>query len=272
MIKEFALGLGKRHYFQDSKETPTWQKLNNDTYMSLYDYDDYVGEYFAKNNKLAGFDGLIYMPDEFILDVDGNTIDEARKKTIALTILLKDLDVPYKLYFSGRGFHVNIPETSFRWKPDKDLHLKVKDSLTKAGIFEYADSSVTDKTRLIRITNTRNSKSGLYKVAIKEEWLYESVDIEVIVEHAKRPRPDIDIKLESDPVFDVLQRKAKPTKEYQKVSLGQLLEKIFRASRKCKPTRFLLDKQVDSLALETLWGGSSIWLEHLPVTHFDRLA
>ena len=28
MIKEFALGLGKRHYFQDAKETPTWQKFD----------------------------------------------------------------------------------------------------------------------------------------------------------------------------------------------------------------------------------------------------
>tara|TARA_Y100000310_G_C20679581_1_gene815126 strand:+ start:217 stop:1965 length:1749 start_codon:yes stop_codon:yes gene_type:complete len=206
MIKEFAFGLSKRHYFQDAKELSSWQKLNNDTYMSLYDYDEYVAEYFAKNNKLSGFDGMIYIPDEFILDVDGNTIDEARKKTIGLTILLKDLDVPYKLYFSGTGFHVNIPETSFRWKPDKNLHLKVKDSLTKAGIFEYADPSVTDKTRLIRITNTRNSKSGLYKVAIKEEWLFDSVEIEVIVEHARRPRDDFDTVLESHPVFDVLQR------------------------------------------------------------------
>ena len=42
MIKEFALGLGKRHYFQDSKEMGAYSKLNNDTYMSLYDYDDYV--------------------------------------------------------------------------------------------------------------------------------------------------------------------------------------------------------------------------------------
>ena len=206
MIKEFAFGLAKRHYFQDASELSSWQKLHNDTYMSLYDYDEYVAEYFAKHQKLAGFDGLVYIPDEFILDVDGNTIEEARKRTVGLTILLKDLDVPYKLYFSGRGFHVNIPQTSFRWKPDVNLHLKVKDSLTRAGIFEYADPAVTDKTRLIRINNTRNCKSGLYKVAIKEEWLFESVDVEVIKEYAKKPQPDNTIELEGSPVFDVLLR------------------------------------------------------------------
>ena len=53
MIKEFAFGLSKRHYFQDASELSSWQKLANDTYMSLYDYDEYVAEYFAKHKKLA---------------------------------------------------------------------------------------------------------------------------------------------------------------------------------------------------------------------------
>ena len=48
MIKEFAFGLAKRHYFQDASELSSWQKLANDTYTSLYDYDEYVAEYFAK--------------------------------------------------------------------------------------------------------------------------------------------------------------------------------------------------------------------------------
>ena len=70
MIKEFALGLNKRHYFQPADNIDQWQGLNQDTFMSLYDYDDYIKDFFGKHNSLAGFDGLLYMPDEFILDVD----------------------------------------------------------------------------------------------------------------------------------------------------------------------------------------------------------
>ena len=71
MIKEFAFGLSQRHYFQDAGNVDSWMNIDKDTYMSLYDYDDGVKDYFSKNKTLSGFDGLLYMPDEFLLDVDG---------------------------------------------------------------------------------------------------------------------------------------------------------------------------------------------------------
>ena len=81
MIKEFAFGISNRHHFQDADSIGNWQGIDNDTFVSLYDYDDYVKEYFGKHQSLSGFDGLIYMPDEFILDVDGSDIVQARNKT-----------------------------------------------------------------------------------------------------------------------------------------------------------------------------------------------
>ena len=56
MIKEFAFSLSKRHYFQDASEESNWQNIDNDTFMSLYEYDDYVKEFFASRNTLAGYD------------------------------------------------------------------------------------------------------------------------------------------------------------------------------------------------------------------------
>ena len=206
MIKEFAFSLSKRHYFQDASEEGNWQNIDNDTFMSLYEYDDYVKEFFSKKKTLAGYDGLIYMPDEFILDVDGKDFKQAVDLSIGLKILLNDLDVPYKLYFSGTGFHFSIPSDAFRWKPDINLHLKVKDALTAAGIFKYPDPAVTDKIRLIRVPNTKNGKSGLYKVHIDAKWL-ELDDLELkIKEHAKHPQKLDDHKLECNPVFDALNR------------------------------------------------------------------
>jgi len=201
MIKEFALSLSKRHYFQDNSKLSDWQGLNSDTYMSLYDYDDDVKDFYAKHNSLSGFDGKIYIPDEFILDIDGANVESARDKTIGLTLFLNDLNVPYKIYFSGTGFHIGIPPDSFRWKPSANLHTYVKEALTKAGVFEYADPSVTDKTRLIRIVNTRNGKSGLYKVQIEEQMLQ---DVDKILKYAVIPRKLTDNVMECNPVFDAL--------------------------------------------------------------------
>ena len=49
MIKEFAFGLSQRHYFQDANDVNNWMNIDKDTYMSLYDYDDGVKDYYAKN-------------------------------------------------------------------------------------------------------------------------------------------------------------------------------------------------------------------------------
>jgi KaiC/GvpD/RAD55 family RecA-like ATPase len=210
MIKEFAFGLAQRHYFQDAGDVCNWMNIDRDTYMSLYDFDDNITEYFSKNNSLSGFDGLVYIPDEFILDVDGkdnDDLDSARKKAIGLSLLLDDLQIPFRLYFSGnKGFHFGIPGTAFRWKPDKNLHLKVKDALTNAGIFDYADPSVTDKIRLIRVNNTKNTKAGLWKCIIPNSTLHEENVLEYLKKIANKPGDIPDFELECEPVFDVLER------------------------------------------------------------------
>ena len=205
MIKEMAFSISNRGHFVDASQVPTWYGTNKDTFMSLYDYDDYVKSYVKREGKLSGFDGKIYIPSEFLLDVDGKTVDEAKQLTIGLTLLLNDLDLPYNIYFSGTGFHVGIPQEAFIWEGARDLHLKVKDALKNKGIFEYADISVTDKSRIIRLLNTRNSKSNLYKVYLTHQELH--LHEEEIIALAKRPR-EIEVpRHECNPVFDVTKRK-----------------------------------------------------------------
>ena len=80
MIKEFAFGLSNRHHFQSVSKMADWEGLDKDTFISLYDYDEYIQEYCKKKGSLSGFDGLIYMPDEFILDIDGKDFKEAKFK------------------------------------------------------------------------------------------------------------------------------------------------------------------------------------------------
>jgi len=207
LIKEYALGVSNRHNFQSTTKIEDWMGTDSDTFMSLYDYDEYVVEFYAKNNSLSGYDGLIYMPDEFILDVDGENPLEASKKTKKLLKLLTKLNVPYELYFSGRGFHIHISETAFKWKPSKNLHILVKERLTKVGIFEYADPSVTDKSRLIRIPHTKNTKSGSWKNQFQEKWLdNEDVMKEQIIKWCDKPREYPLKDLQCEEVFDVFDK------------------------------------------------------------------
>ena len=92
MIREFAMSLSNRHHFRESNQMSEIEGIAQDTFMSLCEYDDYVIEYFNKKKKLAGFDGLIYMPDELILDIDGKKVEQAKWKTNSLTELLIKLN------------------------------------------------------------------------------------------------------------------------------------------------------------------------------------
>mgnify|MGYP005813755053 FL=1 len=221
MIKEYAFGLANRHHFGDIADLENWAGMAQDTFMSLWDYDGHVIEFVKKKNTLSSYDGILYMPDEFILDIDGKNPKNAREKTIGLTILLDDLCIPYQPYFSGTGFHLGIPGSAFRWKPCPDLHLKVKDELMAKGIYEYADSSVSDKTRLIRVVNTLNSKSKLWKIPLSKAELNGAID--KIQELAAGKRHTYEwITLECEPVFDVLERKTRASdKEFETVTLGR---------------------------------------------------
>lgn len=206
MIKEVAFGIANRHHFMPEDEIDKW-KGTKDTYTSLYSYDDYVKEYYNNKKTLAGFDGKIYMPKEFYFDVDGDSSERARQLTIGLCEYLKELDVTYKLYFSGTGFHVGVSQGIFKWEPSKDLHLRVKDCLTSNGVFDFADSSVVDKTRIIRLTNTRNSKSGLFKVPISESELHTDIEnIKKLAVYMRLPDWYLVENEEETPVFDVMKR------------------------------------------------------------------
>ena len=219
MIREFAFGLSNRHHFFPSNNSVKWENVAKDTFLSLYGYDESVIEFFEAKKTLSGYDGDIYMPKEFILDVDGVEIEEAQEKTTTLVNILEQLKVPCNIYFSGRGFHLGIPDTAFKWKPGKNLHLQVKDELDKKGIYEYADVSVTDKTRIIRLNNTLNSKSRLWKIYLTYDELI-SLNGLGISAIANKPRQIEIPMLQCEPAFDVTEREVKKSTYKFKETVG----------------------------------------------------
>jgi len=77
MIKEFAFGLANRHHFGDVHDIEKWAGMAQDTFMSLWDYDNHVIDYVKQKGTLASYDGMLYIPDEFILDIDGTNPENA---------------------------------------------------------------------------------------------------------------------------------------------------------------------------------------------------
>jgi hypothetical protein len=214
MLREHALNYSNRGHFLEEEEVFS-MKGGSDRFMSLFCYDDSVKKYVEEKRKIAGYDGLIYLSKEHILDVDGEDFKDAKDKLEDLIALLDDLSVPYKIFFSGRGFHVSIDPAAFMWEPHKNLHVYVKDALQAKGIFKFADSSVTDKTRIIRMNNTINSKSKLYKVELDSLLKHKSledlniIDVKLHAAKMKKPEEPYGFFKGIEPVFNALPPKTK---------------------------------------------------------------
>jgi hypothetical protein len=206
ILKEFAFSVTNRHHFYPPSKISSFNNISSDTFMSLWDYDETVTEYVKKKKTLSGYRGDLYMPDEFIFDIDGSNLDQAKELTFGLLDILDNLgiSIPVQIYFSGeKGFHIHISHTAFKWKPCNDLHLKVKHVLTNSGIYDYADPLVIDRTRLIRIPNTLKIQSGYWKVPIKRSEISE-VNEQWLDINASKPRDKFQYEdLETNAVFDV---------------------------------------------------------------------
>ena len=206
ILKEYAFSLTNRHHFFPPSQISSFYNISSDTFMSLWDYDDEVVEHVKTKKTLSGYRGKLYMPDEFIFDVDGANIKQAKELTFALLNLLEDahMSIPVQVYFSGeKGFHVHISGSAFKWEPCNDLHLKVKHVLKAEGVYDYADPLVIDRTRLIRIPNTLKVHSGYWKIPLKRSEIAD-IDEHWLDLNAAKPRDNfIFEELDTNPSFDV---------------------------------------------------------------------
>lgn len=94
--------------------------------------------------------------DHIVLDLDTQDLQVVR--TVINRIQRENCD--FLLYFSGTGFHVVIPNVwDFTYKDVLNTTLKH----TVLRNFPEADPSCYDKSRVIRMPGTVNSKTGAYK-------------------------------------------------------------------------------------------------------------
>jgi KaiC/GvpD/RAD55 family RecA-like ATPase len=176
-------------------------KLNGidiDCYRSLFLFDEGLKLYVDKTGSVSGYAGN-HITDGLVFDFDGEPLDEVRKTAIDFIKYLEALhDVPVnyvRIAFSGnKGFHISIPFTAVCEHPTPSnnfykLYKGIIQDITDG--LKYLDTSIYEIRRVIRLTNTKHSGSGLYKIPLSFNEL-QSLSIDKIKELAKQPRNDFE--------------------------------------------------------------------------------
>lgn len=138
-----------------------------DCYRTVFRFDKTYLNHFENTGSVSGFNGK-HVADWIPFDIDSNDLEDAHNKTREFINRLAidfEYDVEY-LFFSGaKGFHVLIPAECFgMFKPHEGLY-KIFKGIAKDIAGEIADD-IYDINRLFRLTNTINSKTGLYKIPL----------------------------------------------------------------------------------------------------------
>lgn len=186
MIREYGFKINNlftRNIFVDNDDDPGFIRKHGDTdiYKTIYLYD-------SSDIKESMTTAPLYF------DIDSPDLERSKQQACLLFSALQtellvdagDIDV----YFSGsKGFHVLIDPVVLSIPPLKTTHELYKKwaihFMLTYGV-SCIDLKIYDKRRLFRIVNTRNSKSGLYKIYITRDELFAPID--TVLSLAKQPR------------------------------------------------------------------------------------
>ena len=163
-----------------------------DCFTTWMDYDESAIEYYAKNNRIGGYDGIVF-PKIFPIDIDcGGDLESSLKVCREITgTLVHVFDVDrnsFRIFYSGsKGYHIEIPSSLFDITPapQKEMCRMLKSIALK--LHDNVDDKIYKPNMLWRIANTINSKSGLYKIPITYDELH-SLSTAEIQELAKSSR------------------------------------------------------------------------------------
>lgn len=154
--------------------------FNSPIYRSIYLYPETALTLVGKENSIKNyFDErwIEYVPID--IDKGKDTDEETIKRAIDICMTLENKykldDINYNIWFSGTGFHIDLPVKLFGFRPSKDLPYIVKS--TMMGLLgEDIDLSIYSRTGLYRVNYSLNIKSGLHKIPIKLEDLMRGME------------------------------------------------------------------------------------------------
>lgn len=173
-----------------------------DCFRSLYIYTEDLLKTVQRTKTVQKYEGL-HSSDAIVFDFDGDDkapdfiaefglVKEEVLKFVNQLTFTYDVDIDsIFIFFSGnKGFHILLPfqiiteGNIFRTDYYK-IYRKFVEEITDG--YTYADTSIYNPMRVIRISNTKHSKSGLYKIPITYNELKTLSPIQ-IREMATKPR------------------------------------------------------------------------------------
>lgn len=176
-----------------------------DSAISMFSFtEDYFKYTVEHNNSVSGYNGVhsfiyLYVDFDFGADISKVREDVVNFITYGLSNFLDEKEFSsLRIYYSGsKGFHLAIPRRFFTSiKPSRDLCFRaeafVKHIAELTGGETTAINSIDygqykNCTLLIRLPNTINTKTGLYKIPLSYAELC-NFTIDEIKEKAKRKR------------------------------------------------------------------------------------
>jgi archaellum biogenesis ATPase FlaH len=142
-------------------------------YRSMFVLDESAQECFDTKGTIISYKGT-YAIDKITFDIDKGAKTEEQVVDLVKYFIenLADMHVEkswIRPWFSGRGFHVDIPNL-FGLQPSKELPQVLAKTIKK--MFNGLVDNIYDKGRIIRVGYSYNSKTGLYKTPLKLDEIF----------------------------------------------------------------------------------------------------
>lgn len=167
-----------------------------ESYCSLFLFTDELKYFVERTQSTGGYIGL-HTSEAVVLDFDGSDLDAVRSEVIRFIESMQgDFSVPtdyWTIAFSGnKGFHIALPFASIGDPiPSNDFAKRVKGFVSDmATDFQFVDFSIYQSNRVLRLMNSLNPKSILYKIPLTFDEL-KKLTIEEIRTLAKQIRTDL---------------------------------------------------------------------------------
>ena len=165
---EIAVGsVSNRAYAIEPHDLSKHLQENQELYRSLFMLDETAFEHFKSQKTIKSYKGKFSL-DRITFDIDKgkNTGEDTLLRTKHFIKALVDMGLNeeyIRVWFSGRGFHVEIPDV-YGFEASESLPYVVK--LTLAKQFGDMIDNIYDRGRLIRVGYSYNLKSRLYKTPL----------------------------------------------------------------------------------------------------------
>ena len=159
--------------------------MGKEMYRSMFLYTDEIASHIADTGSIKNYEGIQAI-DRLIFDVDKGSKDgdQVKNEVDVLCNKLKELGAKKEyinIWFSGRGFHVSIPDL-YGFEPSKHLAREVRTTIVRD--FKDMVDIIYDQKRLIRMPFSLNKKTNLFKNYLTEEQ-FNDMSYDHIAEYCK---------------------------------------------------------------------------------------